>query len=695
MTKKEKTYRLPELGLEVVLGKYAAQAAGAAWLRQEGTVVLATVASSATESFPGFLPLSVDYRENFSAAGKIPGGYFKREGRFSDREILNARLVDRAIRPLFPANYFDQVQVLATVYSVDKEHVPHVLALLASSIALTMSRIPFLEPVGVAEVIRLNGTWIVNPTYSQIQASDTKILVAGTAHGINMVEGTTGEISEHELVNALFMAHEIIKKQVAWQHEIVADYGVTPSEHPDIFGWDVWKRRMQEALTQEAVTPLFVADKIERTALRKVLQASVLARYASEITESGVDESFVTYVFDKVLSDVMSDLIITLGRRVDGRPYEKVRSISTEVGLLPCAHGSALFNRGHTQALVSVTLGGGQDAARIDRLMGETVEKTFMLHYNFPPFSVGEVKPLRGPGRREIGHGYLAAAAIEQMLPIAEQFPYTIRVVADMLESDGSTSMATVCGSTMALMDAGVPVKNMVSGVAMGLLQRPNGGFQVLTDIAGIEDEFGLMDFKVAGTDRGITAIQMDIKYKGGLERAVFEQALAAARIGRIYILEEMVKVMSTPRAQLSSLVPQVVSFKIPVDKIGAIIGTGGKTIREIIEKTATSIDIEDDGLVKIYGQPGEKLDTAIRMVKTLSGLIEKGTRYQGIVKRIAEFGIFVEIAPGQDGLVHVSTIPRAEQQQVMQKIKPGDVVTVEVMDYDSTTGRIRLMIVG
>ncbi len=694
---KEKIYTLPELDLSVVLGKYANQADGAAWLQQGGTVVLSTVVSAPMQDFPGFLPLTVDYREWFSAAGKIPGGYFKREGRFSDREVLNSRLIDRAIRPLFPENYFDQVQVLSTVYSVDKEHVPYVLALLSTSIALMVSKIPFMEPVGVAEIARVDGEWIVNPTYSQLQVADTRIIVAGTAAGINMVEGSAAEITEDELTEALFMAHAVIKKQVAWQHEILADYGIEKSFNEtaadEKLSWSLWKDRVRQIITPDRAKALFTKDKVERSAVQKQLKELLVSSYQADIDSGAVSVQLLDYLFDKTVCDVVTELCFTLDKRVDTRAFNQVRAITSSVGMLPFAHGSALFTRGRTQALVSVTLGGGQDAAKIELLMGEPVEKRFMLHYNFPPFSVGEVRALRGPGRREVGHGYLAASALEGMLPSQESFPYTVRVVADMLESDGSTSMATVCGSTLALMDAGVPIKKMVSGVAMGLLKSAADEYRVLTDIAGIEDAYGLMDFKVAGTRTGITAIQMDIKYKGGLARDVFTMALRAARDGRLHILGEMESTMSAPRAQLSALVPQVVAFKVPSDKVGAIIGTGGKVIREIIERTGTSIDI-DEGLVKIFGQPGEKLDLAIVMVKTLAGLIERGMRYQGVVKRVSEFGFFVEIAPGYDGLVHISTLPRAKQERIMATLKPGTTILVEVLEYDAAAGKTRLMIV-
>ncbi|MGC2310421.1 MAG: polyribonucleotide nucleotidyltransferase [Candidatus Babeliaceae bacterium] len=689
----EKKFSLPEFGYEVVLGKFAGQADGAAWLQQGGTIVLATVCSAPSKEFPGFLPLTVDYRENYAAAGKIPGGYFKREGKFSDREVITGRLIDRTIRPLFPYNYFDQLQVFSTVYSVDKEHVPHTLALLASSLALTLSKIPFMGPVGVAEVVLIDGKWIVNPTYHQALASKTKIVIAGTEEGINMVEGTAAEISEKDLIDVLFLAHETIKKQVAWQKEIQSALLVEKAPITDSFDWKLWSDRVRAILSEEQVKRLFTADKVERRTNRQELESMFLTTHAAEAETIKVSETFLKYIFDVILKEEITKLIFKLNKRIDLRDFETVRPISTEVGLLPYNHGSALFTRGKTQALVSVTLGSGQDVAKIDTLMNDTIDSTFMLHYNFPAFSVGEVRPNRGPGRREIGHGYLAASAIQQVLPDKEAFGYTLRIVADILESDGSTSMATVCGSTMALMNAGVPITKMVTGVAMGLLGN-EGAFKILTDIAGIEDEFGLMDFKVAGTAEGITAIQMDIKYKGGLSRSIFEIALNQAVRGRLFILNEMRKVMSAPNPKLSELVPQIVTLRVPVDKIGGIIGKEGKIIRQIIEKTSTSIDIEDDGLVKIYGHPGEKLDMAVNWIKTLGGHIERGTRYTGIVKRIADFGIFVEIAPGCDGLVHISTIARKDQEQFMKSIKIDDVVKVEVLDYEVETGRIRLKIV-
>lgn len=690
----EKKFRLEDAGYEVTLGKFAQQADGSAWVQQGGTIVLATVVSAPAKEFPGFLPLTVDYRELFSAAGKIPGGYFKREGKFTDKEVLTARLIDRALRPLFPVNYFDQVQILATVYSVDKDHMPHGLALLASSLALVSSKIPFLGPVGIAEVARVKGNWVVNPTYPQTLEATAKILVAGTEEGICMVEGSAHDIEEAEFLDILFMAHETVKKQVEWQKKIASEIQVAKQEIVDQFDWKEWKERANTFLTEDRVSLFFNADKITRNEVHNTLETEFLTMHSSSVEQETVSDTFLKYIFDEVWEEKITALTFKLGHRFDLRAFDEVRPISVEVGLLPFTHGSSLFTRGRTQALTSVTLGGGSEEFKFEGLMGDLPDGNFLLHYNFLPFSVGEVKPMRAPGRREVGHGHLAASAIRQVLPAKDQFPYVIRVVADILESDGSSSMATVCGSTLALMDAGVPIRTMVSGVAMGLLRGPDGTFRVLTDISGNEDAFGLMDFKVAGTAEGVVAIQMDIKYRGGLKREVFEMALQQAKKGRLHILEKMKIALSAPRKELSELVPRVVSVKVPKEKIGAIIGTGGKVIREITEKTATTIDIEDTGLIKIFGQPGPKLDAAVAWVKLLGGDVEKGARYEGKVRRIADFGLIVELVPGVDGLVHISTIPRKDQETIMRNTQLNDTVNVEIIDHDPETGRIRLKLV-
>lgn len=689
-----KKFRLDEFGYEVVLNKYAQQADGAVWFQQGGTVVLATVVSAPSPEFPGFLPLTIDYREQFAAAGKIPGGYFKREGKFTDKEVLTGRLIDRAIRPLFPENYFHQIQGLATVYSVDKEHSPHISALIGMSLALTISKIPFMGPVGAIEVARVNGEWIFNPTYSQSIASDVKIIIAGTAEGICMVEGSTSEISEEQFVDILFRAHDKIKKQVVWQEEIAREVSVPKEAIEDMAQWKTWKEKIKSFLTRDKISAIFMTDKIKRDETLEKLHEEMTKHFEAVATEEKMSMSVIDYIYDSVLKEKITAQIFETGKRIDERGFDQVRKIAVEVGLLPFTHGSALFTRGRTQVLASVTMGGGQDEQKVEDLMGNTIEKSFMLHYNFPPFSAGDVRPMRGPGRREVGHGYLAASALQFVLPTKEQFPYTIRVVADVLESDGSTSMGTVCSSVMALMNAGVPIKKMVSGIAMGLLGSPTGTFQALTDISGTEDAFGLMDFKVAGTADGITAIQMDIKYKGGLSRTIFEKALEQAKRGRLHILGEMQKVMTAPNPTLSDLVPKIVTLKVETDKIGAIIGTGGKVIREIIEKTGTMIDIEGDGLVKIFGGPEAKIDEAVKWVKLLGGLIDNGSIYRGKIRRIADFGIFVELVPGQDGLVHISMIPREKQRNLTQEYPIDSDVMVEVIDYDPVTGRIRLRMV-
>jgi len=689
-----KKFKLDEFGYEVDFGKVAGQADGAAWFRQGDTLLLATVVTNPSRDFPGFLPLTTDYREPFSSAGKIPGGYYKREGRSSDREVLISRLIDRAIRPLFPESFFEQLQVIVTVYSVDKKHAPGKLALLAASLAFTASKIPFLGPVGVVEVGRLNGEWVFDPSYDELSESDARFVFAGTEEGICMVEGSSNQISEEDFVDIMFKSHEKIKKQVAWQKEIHKKLGVVEEMPESIIDWDAWKKSVDSFLDEERLKSLYIEDKTKRKERLAELKEEFNQKHEAEISETEVDVKILDHIFELVLKKRLTALIIEAKKRIDGRYFDQVRHISTEVGLLPSTHGSALFNRGKTQALASVTLGGGQDEQMIEGIMEEPKGRSFMLHYNFPPFSVGETRFLRGPGRREVGHGFLAASSFKYLLPSKDDFPYTIRIIADMLESDGSTSMATTCCATMALLQTGVPLKKMVSGVAMGLLQTDDGAWAVLTDISGFEDAFGLMDFKVTGTDEGITAIQMDIKHKGGFPKEVFESALAQSKEGRLYILDEMRKVMSKPNEELSPLVPKVLSFKVPTDKIGAIIGTGGKIIREIIDVTGTNIDIESDGTVRIFGTPGADMDKAESWVKVLGGQIEPGTQYVGTIKRIADFGLFVEIVPGQDGLVHVSNIPRDKQKNFMRDYKVDQKVVVRIVSYDPETGRIRLKMI-
>jgi polyribonucleotide nucleotidyltransferase len=689
----QKKISLLEFGYEVQLGRYAKQADAAVWIQHGGTVVLSTVVTAPShDEFPGFLPLSVDYREMFAAAGKIPGGYFKREGKMTDKEVLTSRLIDRALRPLFPDKFFQQIQVLSTVYSVDKEHKPDMLALVSASLALTLSKIPFFGPVGAVEIGFIDGEWVVNPTYLQMQKSVSRLVVAGTEDGICMLEGCTNSISESQLLDVLDLAHDKIKTLINWQLQIAKELGQEKMAVPAIFEWQVWEDLAKAFLTHARLKSICnIAKKEQRSEAIKALFEEFIQLHAEQIGDDALFTKKVYYALDTQFKSSFTDFVLLEQRRIDGRKFDEIREINSEVGILPFTHGSAVFTRGETQALVSTTLGTGQDVQRIEGIMGETVDKKFMLHYNFPPFSTGEVKQMRGTGRREVGHGALAASAIEPVLPSPADFPYTIRIVSDILESNGSSSMATVCGATLALMDAGVPIKHIVSGIAMGLLKSSDHKFQALSDISGFEDNFGWMDFKVAGTEAGITAIQLDIKNKGGLPRSIFEIALEQARIGRKHIIDKMRETIKAPRASLSELVPQMISFKIDQEKIGAVIGAGGKIIREIIDKTGVTIDIEDDGTVNIFGSPGEKLERAISWVKTLAGRIEVGSVYNGTVRRITEFGIFIELVPGLDGLLHISNIPREQQKDIASLYPTDSALEVTVMNYDSATGRIKL----
>jgi polyribonucleotide nucleotidyltransferase len=691
-----KTYRLEDFKYDVVLGKYAQQADGAAWFQCGETVMLATVCSAPSKEFPGFFPLTVEYREEFSAAGKIPGGYFKREGRPSEQEILTSRLVDRAIRPLFPADYFDQVQVIITVFSADKNHPPQSLALTAASIALSVSSVPFLQPVAGIEMTNVDGKWKTGATFEEIQNSNGRVVVAGTKEGIVMVEGSANELAESEFLDVMFEGHAHIKSVVAWQEKIQAESGKEQVAGQELHDSATWNAQAMKFMTSERVLSLCKEDKAERDAALQTLRDAFIEENKELLEETHTPSSFAMYYLEGALKEKITEYMFNNDVRVDGRAFDQIRKIIVEVGMLPQAHGSAMFQRGQTQALVSVTLGSGDDAQKTETLLGseENQDGSFMLHYNFPPYSVGEVRFLRGAGRREIGHGNLAASALKAVRPSKEEFPYTIRIISDILESNGSTSMATTCGATMALMQAGVPIKKMVGGNAMGMIMR-DGEFKILSDITGFEDNFGMMDFKVAGTDEGITAIQMDIKYKGGLEREVFQKAFDQARKGRAHILGKMREVMSKPSEQLSPLVPRVTTLKIDTDKIGAVIGSGGKTIREIIAETGTQIDIEADGLVKIYGGIDAKTDLAINWIKTLVGQIEQGQIFEGKVKRAAEFGLFVELVPGVQGLVHISKIPREKQKSFMQDYPTDTPVRVKVLDYDDSNGRISLQIIN
>lgn len=688
-----KTFRLSELGIEVEIGKYARQANGAVWIKAGNNIVLATaVATEKVREFLGFFPLTVEYRERVSAAGRIPGGYIKREGKLSDFEVLTSRLIDRPIRPLFPADYFNEVQILSTVYSSDGKFPTSILAVIGSSLALTISQIPFLGPIGAVQVARINGQWKFNPTFDDLHQSDTDIVIAATKEGISMVEGHCNNITENELLNLFSLAHAEIKKQIDWQLEIQRALGVVKQAPKSNIDWSHWKQRITAVLPANFAEQIFAATKFERSEGLDVLKAELVAKFSDDIKGEKVSESTLDYLFNTLIKETLPDILVQKKSRVDGRPFDKVRDVAAEVAILPCVHGSGVFQRGETQVLASVTLGTGQDAQKVESLIGGAQERSFMLHYNFPPFATGEVKPIRGAGRREIGHGYLAESAFLNVLPVQDTFPYVIRSVADVLESNGSSSMATVCATTMALMDAGVPIKDMVGGIAMGLIKDSHGKFHILTDILGVEDSFGLMDFKVAGTQTGIVAFQLDVKDKIGLPAEIFSQAFEQARKARLIILNEMSKTLSSPRPKLSDLAPRVSTFKVPTDKIGMIIGPAGKNIREIIAKTGAQIDIEDDGTVKIYAKNTEASAEAETWIKTISGDIEIGSVYNGIIRRIAEFGLIVELVMGKEGMVHISTIARNKQRDLDQRYKVGDKLQVKVMAQDRETGRIKLI---
>lgn len=689
----KQTFSHPELGLEVELGKYARQANGAAWLKAGNNIVLSTaVAGAEPKEFLGFFPLTVEYRERTSAAGKIPGGFFKREGKLSDEEVLNSRLIDRPIRPLFPHNYFNEVQIISTVYSSDGNYPSGVLAILGSSLALTISDIPFLGPIGAVQIGKVNGAWEFNLSYSNQVNSEADIIVAGTQAGICMVEGNCNNASEEELIELLLKAHDIIKKQIEWQLSIQKEIGKAKKEVSTAIDFDHWQAEIAKLVSHESIEALFGKSKQSRSEAMDSLQEQVLAHFANDINAGSVPTSVISYLFDAQIKKLIPDVIGRRQQRIDGRRLDEVRPITSEIGLLPCAHGSAVFQRGETQALASVTLGSGQDAQKVESLHGGLQEKRFMLHYNFPPFSTGEVKPMRSVGRREIGHGYLAETSFLNVLPDAKSFPYTIRSVVDVLESNGSSSMATVCSTTLAFMDAGIPLKQMVSGIAMGLVFDSKGQYHVLTDILGEEDALGLMDFKVTGTDDGIMAFQLDIKDKVGLSRELLGTALGQARIARLHILGEMRKVITEPRKELSALAPRIFSLKVPQDKIGAIIGPAGSVIKEIVAKTETQIEIEDDGTVMIFAKNAESAKMAEDWIRRLAKEVELGATYEGTVRRLTDFGIFVEVIPGKDGLVHISSIARHRQRDLDKLVKINDKLTVKVTAIDPESGKVRLV---
>lgn len=664
--------------LSIETGKVAKQANGATVVQYGDTVILATaVASRKPRTGIDFFPLSVEYRKKAYAAGKIPGGYIKREGRPSDNEVLSARLIDRPIRPLFPDGYQNEVQIIVSILSSDKENDSDVLGLIGASAALSISDIPFHGPIAAVRIGYIDGEFIVNPTFSEISDSDIDLVIAGNEDSILMVEGEAREISEDTMVEALEFGHKSIKEIIELEKSLISDCG----------------KAKKEVVTEEVDGELLdeirpVIDKKIQEIIQikeKADRGNALADLFDELvaaTEQTFPESapVIKFEIEETEKKYVRAMILNENKRLDGRTPEEIRPITCEVGLLPRTHGSALFTRGQTQALAATTLGTKMDEQRMDELEGEFF-KSYMLHYNFPPFSVGEVKPIRGTSRREIGHGNLAERAIKNMIPIDTVFPYTIRVVSDVLESNGSSSMATVCASSLSLMDAGVPIKDAVSGIAMGLIKQDEK-YIVLSDILGDEDHLGDMDFKVAGTANGITAFQMDIKIKG-LSLEIIREALAQANLGRLHILDVMNETLSKPRAELSSYAPRIISLKVDVEFIGMIIGPGGKNIRDIIEKTETAIDINDDGIVTIASVNPENGERARRMIEAIVELPEVGKVYKGKVKKIMNFGAFVEILPGKEGLLHISQIELSRINRVEDVLKVGDEVEVKLLKID------------
>jgi polyribonucleotide nucleotidyltransferase len=668
-------------------GRLARQAAGSTLVRFGDTMVLAAVTVSQNTSTLPFFPLTVEYREKTYAAGKIPGGFLKREGRPSDKEILASRLIDRSIRPLFPEGFKNEVQVFVTVLSADQENDADVLGVLAASSALTLSTVPWNGPLAGVRVGRVEGNWILNPTFQQLEFSSIDLLVSGSADSIVMVEGGSLEVSESELLEALKIAQKGIRELLGVEKQLMDKVGPVQKlkwtkAEPD----PAMLAKVRELAEAQLAQAINAKDKAGRASNVKAVKEQILAQLVVEYADRGRD---IAEELEEIEYRVMRKQVLERSERVDGRDLDTIRPITIEAGVLPRTHGSALFTRGQTQALVSVTLGTTDDEQRIDSIdvAGETT-KSFMLHYNFPPYSTGEVKMIRGTSRREIGHGALAERALQPLLPHYEDFPYTMRVVSEILESNGSSSMATVCGGSLALMDAGVPMKAPCAGVAMGLIKEGDK-VAVLTDILGSEDHLGDMDFKVAGTEKGITSIQMDIKILG-LDLKILEQALERAKKGRLHILKEMGKALPEPRSDLSKYAPRIFTMQIKPDKIGDVIGPKGKTIRGIQDATGAKISIEDSGVVTISAVGGEAGEKARAMVAAITTEPEVGRTYEGPVKSTTAFGAFVEILPGVEGLLHISELQHGRTEKTEDVVKKGDIVQVKLLEVDDR-GRMKL----
>ena len=679
-----------EKTISLETGRLAKQASGAVVVRSGDTMVLVTAVVASSERNVDFFPLTVDVEAGMYAAGKIPGGFIKKEGRPSDQAILNARLIDRPIRPLWPKGFNKETHIVATVLSVDRKNPYDVLALVGASAALSLSEAPFLGPVGAVRVAKVDGSWVVNPTFEEIDQSPVNLVVAGTADAIGMVEAGCEEVDEAEIIAGLEVAHEAIRGQVEVIRDWAAKVGVPKMEFsekvPDRLLMDKIRARFGPALAQASS----VLEKHERADSIAALKQELLALWPpAEDSDDPVGEAVqLAKAFDAVEKETVRRAIAVDKKRPDGRGADEIREISCEVNVAPRTHGSGLFTRGQTQVMTLLTLGAARDEQRIDGLDLEE-SKRFMHHYKFPPFSVGETGFMRGPGRREIGHGALAERALFPVIPDEEDFPYTIRLVSETLESNGSSSMASVCGSTLALMDAGVPISRPVAGIAMGLIKEQDD-YVVLTDIAGVEDHLGDMDFKVAGTDRGITALQMDIKIKG-VTFAILRDALERAKRARMFILGKIAESIPGPRSELSQFAPRIATIRIDPEKIGAVIGKGGETIRGMEAEFECTIDVAEDGLIKVFASDGKLGDACIERISLLTRETQVGDIVEGRVASTTSFGAFVTLKPGTDGLIHISRLADRRVGTVEEVVNRGDLVRVEVLDVQSQNGKEKI----
>jgi polyribonucleotide nucleotidyltransferase len=688
VAKVTKSFQYGNRTVTLETGEIARQAGGAVMVSCEGTVLLVTaVAAKTAREGQDFFPLTVDYQEKFYAGGRIPGGFFKREGRATEKETLISRLIDRPIRPLFPDGFRNEVQIIATVMSMNPEVDGDILALIGASAALSLTGAPFNGPIGAAKVGYRNGQYLLNPTTSELQDSDLELVVAGTANAVLMVESEANELSEDVMLGAVMFGHQQMQVAIAAINELVAEAGKPKWDWQPPAADEGLVSALRTAIGEQLAKAFQVRDKLERRDTISAIKKTILDALAPEAEANAWASGDLAKEFGEQEYQTMRNAVLKDRVRIDGRALDQVRPIECKVGILPRVHGSALFTRGETQAIVAVTLGTARDGQIIDAVSGEYKEH-FLFHYNFPPYSVGEAGRFGAPKRREIGHGRLAKRGVAAVMPTMEEFPYTIRVVSEITESNGSSSMASVCGSSLALMDAGVPIKAPVAGIAMGLIKEGDD-FVVLSDILGDEDHLGDMDFKVAGTEKGVTALQMDIKIQGITEE-IMKVALAQARQGRLHILGEMAKALTAPRTELSEFAPRLLTIKIHPDKIREVIGKGGSTIQAITKETNTQIDIQDDGTIVIASVNAAAAEAAKARIEQITSDVEPGRIYEGKVVKIMDFGAFVTILPGKDGLVHVSQISNERVEKVSDNLREGDVVKVKVLEVDKQ-GRIRL----